>query len=126
MLDNRLRKISYELSTISRNGGLPVEELAEKHNAEDFFLYQELYDKLDDAYRLLRYLSKEIIGEYHLYLNESGRYEAFKGTYYTSGSSIEFLYEGRWHLSTVESNSEQYYIVHFKNLDLEGLKVRIR
>ena len=90
------------------------------------FIYHELYVQLDDLYRTMNYLNKEIIGEFELYLNESERFEAFEGTYYTSGSTIEFLYDTRWCKSRVEHDGERYYILHYKEVPLPGLTVRVR
>lgn len=75
---------------------------------------------------MLRYLQKPVRAEYRLFLNENGRYEVDSGHYYTSGSQIEFYYEERWELSRVESSNGEYYILHFKDVNLDGLRVRIR
>ena len=73
-------------------------------------------------------------------MSASGRYETAKGRYYTSGSGIEFLrteevynYDtdkwknaGIWTCSRVESRNGQYYIVGYSDVELSGLKVRVR
>ena len=73
-------------------------------------------------------------------MNSQGRYETDGGHYYTSGSSIEFLkveeiynsdtgqYEDTpvWTVSRVEHDGTDYYIVTYGNVELSGLKVRVR
>ena len=60
-------------------------------------------------------------------------------TNYTSGSGIEFLINEEvlgedghftevpaWRTSTVEHNGTDYFIVGFKDIDMNGLRVRVR
>lgn len=102
--------------------------------------YRDILHKLDDIQYKLTYLEKPIREVSRIYTNESGRYETDRGYYYTSGSGIEFLrteevynydtdtWESAeiWTTSRVESKDGQYYIVGYPNLEMSGLKVRIR
>ena len=88
----------------------------------------------------LEYLNKSILFEDTLILRPDGRYGTRNNkTYYTSGSGIEFLINEEvlgedgyftdkpaWRTSTVEHNGTDYYIVGYKDVDLNGLKVRVR
>lgn len=105
-------------------------------SAEDLFLVEEyrmILDRLDWVNSELEYLKQPIREEGTLYLNDSGRYQ-IKGsnTYFASGYGIEFLIYDEfndtysWHTSTVEHNGTDYYIVHYKDVSLNGLKVRVR
>ena len=112
-------------------------------NPDDLLLideYKNMLYKLSDVQYDLEYLSKSILFEDTLVLRPDGRYGTNNGkTYYTSGSGIEFLCtdeclneEGHfedmqaWRTSTVEHNGTDYYIVGYKDLDMNGLKVRVR
>lgn len=125
-MNDSLYIVSNALQRLASNERIDADILAEKHDGEEHALYREVYDKLDDAYQLLRYLQKPVRAEYSLFLNENGRYEVDSGHYYTSGSQIEFYYDGRWELSRVESHDGEYCILHFRDVDLDGLRVRIR
>lgn len=92
--------------------------------------YGEIIYKLQDIQTLLNYLEKP----YHIYTikeNESGRFEAANGYYYTCGSGIEFHTTdengiGTWNISRVEAKNGRYYIVGFEDVEMEGLTVKIR
>ena len=102
--------------------------------------YRRALDKLDEVQYRLEYLEMPIREASRIYRNETGRYETDHGHYYTSGSSIEFLRteevyndnSGKWEdseiwtRSTVESKDGEYYIVGYPDIELSGLKVRVR
>ncbi len=102
--------------------------------------YRNILYKLDEVQSDLAYFEKPIREVSRIYTNESGRYETAKGHYYTSGSGIEFLrneevynYDtdkwesaGIWTCSRVESRNGEYYIVGYPDVELSGLKVRVR
>lgn len=102
--------------------------------------YRSILYKLDDIQCDLAYLERPIKEVSRIYTNESGRYETDKGHYYTSGSGIEFLrteevynydtdeWENAeiWTTSRVESKDGHYYIVGYPNIEMSGLKVRVR
>lgn len=102
--------------------------------------YRDILYKLEEVQSTLAYYSKPIREVGTLHKNSQGRFETDKGYYYTSGSGIEFLrteevynYDTEewenaeiWTTSRVESKDGQYYIVGYPNVELSGLKVRIR
>lgn len=102
--------------------------------------YRNILYKLDEVQSDLAYFEKPIREVSRIYTNESGRYETDKGHYYTSGSGIEFLrteevynYDTEewenaevWTCSRVESRNGEYYIVGYSDVELSGLKVRVR
>lgn len=112
-------------------------------NPDDLLLideYKNMLYKLSDVQYDLEYLSKSILFEDTLVLRLDGRYGTSNGkTYYTSGSGIEFLINEEvleedghftdkpaWRTSTVEHNGTDYFIVGFKDIDMNGLRVRVR
>ena len=101
---------------------------------EDRLLLSELEKSLhglEQFVAVIDYISLPIKAEGTLLKNANGRYE-FEAREYTSGCRIEYLvyddFEGRedWHLSRVEHNGDDYYIVANNGLSLDGLRVRIR
>lgn len=117
--------------------GLNVRTADERQKQEE---YRKILQRLDEVQRSLDYLEKPIREESRIYTNESGRYETDSGHYYTCGSGIEFLREEEvlnndsgewenveiWTCSSVESKDGQYYIVGYPDLEMSGLKVRVR
>ena len=79
----------------------------------------------------IEYLNKRIIDTGRLQMNSNGRYEAC-GREFTSGSLIEALIDDgyydvpHWEISRIEHNGTDYYLYGHKDVDLEGLKIRIR
>ena len=102
--------------------------------------YRNILYKLDEVQGNLAYYDKPVKEVSRLHMNASDRYETDKGHYYTSGSGIEFLrteevynYDtdkwenaGIWTCSRVESRNGEYYIVGYPDVELSGLKVRVR
>lgn len=102
--------------------------------------YRSILYKLDEVQSDLAYFEKPIREVSRIYTNESGRYETDKGHYYTSGSGIEFLRTDEvynydtdtwenaeiWTCSMVKSKDGQYYIVGYPDVEMSGLKVRVR
>lgn len=118
MVDNYYENIEYD-----RNDG------------EEAFLADEfkgVIDKLSVVQSKLAYLQKPVFEESILYKNRSGRYETDSGIYFTSGSVIEvFIYDEfyemtRWVKSRIEHKNGDYYLFGYDNVNLEGLKVRVR
>ncbi|MFF2909978.1 DUF5348 domain-containing protein [Paenibacillus sp. NPDC057934] len=114
------------------------------HDAENDAIYsseepEELYlrnmfyrvgEDLDKARRYIRQVSARISSEGTISKLSDGRY-GNERVYYTSGSSIEFLYsdpdgDDRWIYSSVEHNGVDYYIVVKPELSLNGLRVRVK
>lgn len=103
--------------------------------------YKNILYKLENIKYSLDYLKMPILFESKLKLRSDGRYGTIDDrTYYTSGSPIEFLYKDEvydyenqdykqvtsWRSSRIEHNGNDYYIVGYSDVELEGLKVRIR
>ena len=102
--------------------------------------YRNILYKLDEVQGILAYYDKPVKEVSRLHMNESGSYETARGHYYTSGNGIEFLrteevynydtdkWENAeiWTTSRVESRNGEYYIVGYSDVELSGLKVRVR
>ena len=102
--------------------------------------YRNILYKLDEVQSNLAYYDKPVKEVSRLHMNASGRYETDKGHYYTSGSGIEFLRNEEtynydtdkwqnteiWTTSRVESRNGEYHIVGYPDVELSGLKVRVR
>ena len=102
--------------------------------------YRNILYKLDEVQGNFAYFDKPVKEVSRFHMNASGRYETDKGHYYTSGSGIEFMriketynYDtdkwenvGIWTCSRVESRNGEYYIVGYSDVELSGLKVRVR
>lgn len=102
---------------------------------EQLLLLDELrliMEKLGDAKRHIDYLRKPVRFTGILFQNSSGKYELKNGHYYSSGSNIEVLISDDyrelpyWVRSRVEYDGDDYYIVGFKDISLEGLTARVR
>lgn len=102
--------------------------------------YRNILYKLDEVQGNFAYFDKPVKEVSRLHMNASGRYGTAKGHYYTSGSGIEFMrieeiynYDtdkwenaGIWTCSRIESRNGEYYIVGYSDVELSGLKVRVR
>lgn len=102
--------------------------------------YEGILYKLDEMQSRMEYHTKSVKEVSRLHMNASGRYETARGHYYTSGNGIEFLrteevynydtdkWENAeiWTTSRVESRNGEYYIVGYSDVELSGLKVRVR
>ena len=112
-------------------------------NPDDMLImeeYKKILYNISEMDYILEYLNRPVRFEDILILRTDGRYGTSNDSvYYTSGSSIEFLYnenvvndEGEfdcvpvWKISTVEHNGKEYYIVGYPDIRLDNLKVRIR
>lgn len=93
---------------------------------------RHITDKLADAEEYISYLIRSIIEVSRLRKGTAGKYWTAKGHYYDCCSSIEVLvtdeYHGvsYWTRTTVERNGENYYLVAYKGLSMEDLRVRLR
>ena len=93
-------------------------------DGEQIFLRDELRvitDRLADVQDFISYLSRPIV-----------EYRTAKGHFYDCRSRIEVLvsddyHEGPyWTRTTVEHNGEDYYLVGYKGIPMDGLRVRVR
>lgn len=112
--------------------GIKIDE----ENADQAFLRREyvevVYNLIDVADRI-EYLSKSIIEQGSVFLNEQGRYEFPSGTYLTSGCLCEVLYddsfylEERWVVTSIEHNGEDYFATSLgREIPIGQLQFRIR
>ncbi len=108
------------------------------NTAEEYLIYDNLmmaFEKLEDINNTLNYLRQPIISRGVLIKKTNGRYgftdkngEEYE---YTCGRGIEFKYfdefddKYKWAISSVEFNNN-YYIKHYKKIDMNNLEVRIR
>jgi hypothetical protein len=101
---------------------------------EQLFIVDELryiLEKLDMAKDAIDYLNCPVKYSGTLIKNSRGRYE-IKQKEYTCGSSIEALVtdnyhdEPYWTRTRVEHDGLDYYLVGNKNIQMKGLKVRVR
>ncbi|MEK3747887.1 DUF5348 domain-containing protein [Paenibacillus sp. FSL E2-8871] len=94
-------------------------------------MFYQISSKLDEVRRYIRQVTAPVIEEGILHKGKDGRYTTGKHAYYTSGASIEYLFEdstgeSRWVYSHVEHNGNDYYIVNTPDCSMEGLKVRVK
>lgn len=123
-----------KLSGFERNGDFSALHI-DFEDDEQLFLTEELrkiMKKLSDVSRRVKYLSRPVREICRLHKNWSGRYETASGYYYTSGQKIEALItDGHqeppyWAWTRVEYDGNDYYLVGYKGIPMEGLTVRIR
>lgn len=137
-LYNTVSDLNKQISTILKRSGFDYHndlyDLDCGSDSDSLMLREELTDVLDHldvVNSILNYLGKKIAGEYTLHKNKNDRYSCDLHEY-TCGNRIEFYYydddieKYRWNISTVEHNGSDYYIVGYRDISLNGLKVRIR
>lgn len=102
--------------------------------------YRGILNMLSEVDYSLDYLNKTVAFEDTLILQPDKRYGCKNHSqYYTSGTPIEFLYYDdvsnssgefetlpMWRYSRIEHNGSDYYIVGYKDVELNNLKVRVR
>lgn len=135
---NDLKKVLSSASSLSRT----ISELLKKStyenyddNDEEQLLlldeFKRILDKLENAKRDIDYLNRPIAYAGFLQKNSRGRYE-IGDKEFTSGNGIEVLvydnfYEKkRWTKARIEHDGEDYYLIGYKDVPMQGLKVRIR
>ena len=137
-LYNTVSDLNKQISKILKQAGFDTHndlyDLDCGSDSDSLMLREELTDVLDHldvVNSILNYLGKKIAGEYTLHKNKNDRYSCDLHEY-TCGNRIEFYYydddieKYRWNISTVEHNGSDYYIVGYRDISLNGLKVRIR
>ena len=145
-LREELDRISGQLTRIIKASG--YEEWGDisglEHDPEDpesLFLKDELEDALemlDKANSGIKALSQPIAVQGQLHRGSNGRYFV-EGRELSSGYGLEVLAPTevatksgdwragfKWVATRMEHNGEDYYIVGYRDLPLEGLTVRIR
>lgn len=103
-------------------------------NPNQIQLWEEMRGIVDQLHRAktdIDYMNRPILADGILRQNGNGRYEA-GGREFTSGSVLEALIDdGRydcphWVVSRIEHDGTRYYLYGYKNIVLDGLKVRFR
>lgn len=125
-LESTLKNITKDLRKIDDSWPDHFDE----NDPEDMYLKSSFYrieDKLSDVRRMLQGIGAEVVAQGRLYHNAAKRYE-IEGTdcYFTSGSSIEVLYDGEWIPNSVEHNGEDYYLTRLKGVSMNGLMARAK
>ena len=104
-------------------------------DGEQLLLLEELRritDKLADVQEYVSYLTRPIMEVSILRKGTAGKYRTARGHFYDCRSSIEALVTDEYHevpywtRTIVEHNGEDYYLVGYKNLPMDGLRVRVR
>ena len=139
-LFEEMNKLNQSIKMILRNStydeyddlsGLDIDF----ENAEELLLLDEaqgIVEKLADVHSQLNYLARPIKYTGRLFKNHEGRYQTKQGDYWTSGKIIEVLVfdEGletyRWTKTRMEHDGDDYYLVYFKGIPMDGLQVRVR
>ncbi len=131
---NRSIEQFLKLSTYSKYGDLSGLEI-DLHDGEQIFLRDELriiVDHLDDVRDCIAYLSRPIVEVSRLRKGTAGKYRTAKGHFYDCRSRIEALVSDEYHevpywtRTVVEHDGEDYYMVGYKGVPLNGLCVRVR
>ena len=104
-------------------------------DGEQLLLLDELRritDQLADVQEYISYLTRPITEVSRLRKGTAGKYRTAKGHFYDCRSSIEALVTDEYHevpywtRTIVEHNGEDYYLVGYKDLPMDGLRVRVR
>jgi len=97
-----------------------------------FSQYRYLGSLLGDVISLVEYLESDVIAEGFLTLNEKGHYEC-AGIELAEGSIVElYIYRDQmeqpdWKITHLEYSQEKgYYAYDYPELDLNGVRARIR
>lgn len=108
---------------------------ADHKDSDQLFLLKELRSilwKLADAAGSIEYLSRPVKETGPLHRNADGEYQTGQGYLYRSGSLIEFLAQEDasgvpcWTVAKVEHDGEDYYLMGYEDIPMEGLHVRVR
>lgn len=132
-------KLSYKLDAALKEMKLPEElyeiryEFESDMTQDDIIFYSnklaKAFEHLNEAVNIIAYINRDITGEYIIHKDLYGKYGCSAITY-SAGTPIEALIvDGEnqfWVQTTVEHNGNDYYLVRYPNVQLEGLKVRIR
>lgn len=128
-IDDILRSSTYDEHADLR--GLHVD----RKDSDQLFLLKQIRSimrKLADAGCSIEYLSRPVREVSSLHQNEEGEYVTGQGYPYRSGSLIEVLLQDDshevpcWTLTKVEHDGEDYYLVGYEEIPMEGLNVRVK
>ncbi len=93
---------------------------------------QKIMRKLADIGSSIEYLFRPVQETSTLHKDENGEYRTEKGYCYRSGSLIEALLQDEsnevpcWVQAKVEHDGEDYFLVGYGDIPMEGLRVRVR
>ena len=102
-------------------------------DAGQLLLHEQLWrvmQELEDVSDRLDYLALPVKEVSRLHKNPDGRYES--GHYFTSGCRVEALISDsfrivpRWVRTSIEHDGKDYFLAGYQEVELEGLKVRLR
>ena len=128
-INDLLKYSTYDEHTDLR--GLHVDN----KDSDQLFQLRELKSimkKLADVAGSIEYLFRPVLETSTLHKDESGEYRTEKGYCYRSGSLIEVLLQDDsqevpcWIQTKVEHDGEDYYLVGYDDIPMEGLNVRVR
>lgn len=129
-LNGSIRDLLYKMGDDAENIQSDRDDLDQEFYRSE---YRSIFSKLEDIYSDIKYLSNPVTEQGYISHNSSGRYELPSGTYFTSGSSCEILYndtrhnEQYWVATAIEHNGEDYYAVALgRDTSINGMMVRIR
>lgn len=147
-LQEEMHQLSFQIDKVLNYSDYRyADDLSEikynKKNPEDLLLvdeYRSILEKLSDVQYQLKYLSLPVDFTDTLKIRLDEKYETQDNKVcFPSGSIIEFLTteeimgeDGHftevscWRISRIEYDKDGYYIVGYKDVDLNGLTVRIR
>ena len=124
----------FGVSTFDRYDDLSDLDI-DRTDSDQLFLLDQLQAiimNLWEAKNKIAYLKHPVKETSHLHKNRQGRYEMASGHDFTSGDVIEVLVDNGHHLSpywartSVEHNGKDYYLVHYRDICMDGLLVRRR
>ena len=128
-IDDILKSSTYDEHADLR--GLHVDS----KDSDQLFQLRELKTimrKLADIAGSIEYLFRPVLETSTLHKDESGEYRTERGYCYRSGSLIEVLLQEDplkvpcWALTKVEHDGEDYYLIGYDDIPMEGLNVRVR
>lgn len=128
-IDDILKSSTYDEHADLR--GLHVDN----KDSDQLFQLRELKSimrKMADIAGSIEYLFRPVLETGTLHKDESGDYRTEKGYCYRSGSLIEVLLQDDshevpcWIQTKVEHDGEDYYLVGYDDIPMEGLNVRVR
>ncbi|WP_286082906.1 DUF5348 domain-containing protein [Parablautia intestinalis] len=108
---------------------------ADRKDSEQLFQLREMQNimrRLADIGGSIEYLFRPVLETSTLHRDENGEYRTGKGYCYRSGSLIEALLQEDphealcWVQTKVEHDGEDYYLMGYEDISMEGLSVRVR
>ena len=107
---------------------------ADHKDSDQLFQLRELRSimrKLADIGGSIEYLFRPVLETGTLHRDENGEYRTGEGYCYRSGSLIEVLLQDNpgeapcWVQTKVEHDGEDYYLIGFEYIPMDGLSVRV-